>query len=103
MDKDREILQTADAYFREEVAPNAAHIDLHPEAVRTALHGLCTRNLMALRRPDRYGGPALSEPSFRQFQERMARYSGSLSFLQTQHQSAVSMLARSDNEGLKSE
>lgn len=101
MDRDEQILQAAEKFLKEDVAPNSAEMDLHPEALRHALNGLCTRNLMALRRPEQYGGPAVAEPTFRQFQESVARYSGSLAFLQTQHQSAVSMIARSENEALK--
>ena len=95
------ILETAKSYLETEVAPMANVIDSDPEALRRALAGLCCRNLMALRRPMEYGGPALSESEFRAFQEMVARYSGSLAFLQTQHQSAVSMLSKSDNEILK--
>lgn len=58
---------------------------------------------MALRRPAEYGGPEISEEAFRHFQEACARYSGTLSFLQTQHQSAGSMIAKSDNEALRDE
>lgn len=103
MDRDKEILRTTEKILREEVAPNAEQIDLHPEALRKALHLLCQNDLMALRRPAKYGGPEVSEPAFREFQESIARYSGSLAFLQTQHQSAVSMIARSENEDLKSD
>jgi alkylation response protein AidB-like acyl-CoA dehydrogenase len=71
--------------------------------VRWALKGLCERELMALRRPEAYGGPAIDEEAFRHFQETCARYSGTLSFLQTQHQSAGSMISKSQNEALKSE
>lgn len=96
-----EILARAVAYLREEVAPHAEAIDRGPSALRTALNGLAERGLMALKRPAEYGGPGLDEPLFRKFQEEVARTSGSLAFLQTQHQSAVAMLARSDNEALK--
>ncbi len=91
------------AYLREEVAPRAQEIDRDPETVRWALKGLCDRGLMALKRPEKFGGPALSEPLFRQFQEECARTSGSLSFLQTQHQSAVSLIARGENQKLAEE
>jgi len=101
MAHDEELLGVAEKFLREEVAPNSAEMDLHPESLRHALTGLCSRELMALRRPAEYGGPAVAEPTFRRFQEQVARYSGALAFLQTQHQSAVSMLARSDNEQLK--
>lgn len=97
------ILETARAFFLDEVRPQAEDLDLDPEALRGALRGLCERELMALRRPEEFGGPALDEGEFRTFQELSARASGSLSFLMTQHQSAVSMIAKSSNEGLKSE
>ena len=96
-----EILAKATEFLRDEVYPRANEIDRDPESLRWALDGLCKRELMALRRPSEYGGPALSEGMFREFQERVARYSGSLAFLQTQHQSAGSMIAKSDNEKLK--
>lgn len=99
----QEAFQRAESYLREEVGPNAAAIDLDPEALRKALKGLCDNGLMALKRSAEYGGPAMPEKEFREFQESSARYSGSLSFLMTQHQSAVSLIARSDNEALKSE
>src|SRR5438105_3657033 len=95
------VLEVAEQFLREEIAPRAQEIDRDPEMVRWALKGLCERNLMALRRPAAYGGPEIGEEDFRHFQEACARYSGTLSFLQTQHQSAGSMIAKSDNEALK--
>lgn len=97
------VLSTAKTYLSEEVAPNANTIDEDVDALREALGGLCQRELMALRRPEEFGGPDLGERDFREFQEMVARYSGSLAFLQTQHQSAVRMIGRGDNEGLKAE
>jgi alkylation response protein AidB-like acyl-CoA dehydrogenase len=94
-------LDAAFRYLRDEVGPRAEAIDADPEALREALTGLCERGLMALKRPHRYGGPELSEAEFRRFQQEVARRSGSLAFLQTQHQSAASMIARSENEALK--
>ncbi|MBL8068723.1 MAG: acyl-CoA dehydrogenase family protein [Armatimonadetes bacterium] len=96
-----QILQQAEDYLTTEVAPNANAVDGSEEALAQALQGLRDRGLMALRRPAEYGGPDLDETSFRLFQESVARRSGSLAFLQTQHQSAVSMLARWGNEPLK--
>lgn len=103
MSHDEAVLQSAEQFLREEVGPKAQVVDRDPEMVRWALGGLCERGLMALRRPQRYGGPEITEESFRHFQETCARYSGTLSFLQTQHQSAGSMIAKSENEWLKSE
>lgn len=96
-----DLLALANDYLITEVAPHANEIDASESALRVALQGLCDRKLMALRRPNEYGGPELDEVSFRLFQESVARTSGSLAFLQTQHQSAVSMIAKGDNEALK--
>jgi alkylation response protein AidB-like acyl-CoA dehydrogenase len=100
---EREVLERALTFLREEVAPKAQEIDRDPDAVRWALNGLCERGLMALKRPQEYGGPELPEPLFREFQEECARTSGSLSFLQTQHQSAVSLISRGENQKLAAE
>lgn len=103
MSRDEAVLKTAEQFLREEVAPKAQEIDRDPEMVRWALKGLCERNLMGLRIPQAYGGPEIGEEAFRHFQEACARYSGTLSFLQTQHQSAGSMISKSGNEALKNE
>lgn len=97
------ILEKCQAFFLEHVKPYAELIDQDPGALRLAFDKMCTQELLALRRPAKYGGPEISEKGFRTFQEMSARYSGALSFLTTQHQSAVSMLARSENEALKSD
>ncbi len=98
----QEILLEAEEFLKDKVAPNANAIDGDIEALRVALKGMCDRNFMAMRRPKEFGGPGLDEFSFRTFQESVARYSGSLAFLQTQHQSAVSMISKGDNEEMKS-
>jgi alkylation response protein AidB-like acyl-CoA dehydrogenase len=103
MPTEQDLLRVAEEFLRQEVGPKAQQIDRDTEVLRWALGGLCDRGLMALKRPVQYGGPAIPEEAFRHFQETCARYSGTLSFLQTQHQSAVSMLARSENEALKQE
>lgn len=94
-------LELAQEFFQNEVLPRANEMDGDVEVLRVALQGLCERNLMALRRPTEYGGPAWAEGEFRAFQEEAARTSGSLAFLQTQHQSAVSMIARGAGEEFK--
>lgn len=95
------VLQQAIQFLSDRVRPVAQEIDQDPEVLRTALMGLCERNFMAMKRPAEFGGPEMSEESFRVFQEEVARVSGSLAFLQTQHQSAVSMISKSDNSELK--
>lgn len=95
------ILEVADKLLREEIAPRAQDIDRDPEVLRWALGEMTSRGLMAMRRPAEFGGPDVDEAGFRCFQETVARTSGSLSFLQTQHQSSVSLIAKGHNEELK--
>jgi alkylation response protein AidB-like acyl-CoA dehydrogenase len=97
------ILEVAVDYLQKEVAPKAQEIDRDPAALRKALQGLCDLNLMALKCPKEYGGPGISEEDFRRFQEECSRASGALAFLQTQHQSATGLIAKSKNEALKAE
>ncbi|MEC4814945.1 MAG: cyclase family protein, partial [Scytonema sp. PMC 1069.18] len=91
------LLNTAKSYLLKDVAPIAHEIDHNPEALRNVLKGLGKLNLLALRVPRRWGGQEVSEQIFSSFQELVARYSGALAFLQTQHQSAAAMLAVSSN------
>jgi alkylation response protein AidB-like acyl-CoA dehydrogenase len=97
------VIEKAVQILREEIAPRAQEIDRDPEAMRWALSRLCEHDLMALKRPAEYGGPAISENEMRDFQEEIARYSGALAFLQTQHQGVVGMIASSGNQPLKDE
>ncbi len=90
-------------YLREDVAPNAQQMDGDPETLRPAIEGLFRLGAMNLKAPTEFGGPNLSDLDFREFQEEVARTSGSLSFLQTQHQSAVSFILKGHNEQLKSD
>ncbi len=83
-----------------EVKPKAQAIDQDPEVLRVAMNELYRRGLMAAKVPITLGGAGLSDPEFRIFQEELARHSGTLAFLSTQHQSAASMIARGDNEEL---
>lgn len=96
-------LEAAVEFLQTEVRPHAARIDHDVSALAQALNGLCAREWMALRRPADYGGPDWSEEDFRAFQEEVARVSGALAFLQTQHQSAVSMIAKSPHGAVKDE
>jgi alkylation response protein AidB-like acyl-CoA dehydrogenase len=98
----QDILDSAESYVKECVAPRAEIIDCDSEALKTALLGLENRSLLALRVPQKWGGADIPPEIFYEYQELTARYSGALSFLQTQHHSATAMLANSDNEMLKS-
>lgn len=89
-------LDEALRYLREEVRPQAQAIDRDPAALRLALDGLFQRRLMALKVSPELGGGGFDDVEFRTFQEEVARASGTLAFLQTQHQSAAAMLAKCD-------
>jgi alkylation response protein AidB-like acyl-CoA dehydrogenase len=101
LDIDHPSLAGLDDVLDREVRPFAQEMDGNPEILRRGLKALARNGWMALRRPAEYGGPALDDHDFRHFQIAIARVSGALAFLQTQHQSAVSMLSKSDNEALK--
>jgi len=100
MSRDVEMLELAERVLAE-IAPKAQVIDQDPEVLRWAWKQLATHRLVALRTGEEYGGPALSEGAFRKFQEAVARTSGSLAFLQTQHQSAASLISKSENRMLR--
>ena len=93
-------LERAERVLREEVAPRAQAMDGDPAALGEGLAALAREGLLALKRPEDFGGPALTDPEVRRFQELVARYSGALAFLQTQHQGVVGMLAGSPNRAL---
>jgi len=88
-------------FLHEKVKPRAQIIDRDPVALGQVLAEFASNGWMALKRPLEYGGPHVSETDFRRYQEEVARTSGTFAFLQTQHQSAVSMLSKSSNEDLK--
>ncbi|MGI8503668.1 MAG: cyclase family protein [Hassallia sp.] len=92
MDCDRSILDITNSFLLQEVAPKANEIDSNPQALFQALQGLGKLDLLALR-----SDKQVSEATFGDFQELIARYSGALAFVQTQHQSAAAMLIASNN------
>ncbi|WP_299411062.1 acyl-CoA dehydrogenase family protein [Acaryochloris sp. IP29b_bin.148] len=94
------LIQT-ETYLQDEIAPQAMQIDQSAESLFQALHQLGHRKWLGLRVPQEWGGHDLDELTFRQFQEQVSRYSGALAFLQTQHQSAAALIARSPNTALK--
>ncbi|MBN8690551.1 MAG: acyl-CoA/acyl-ACP dehydrogenase [Armatimonadetes bacterium] len=97
------MLERALTLLRDQIAPRAEEIDADPAVLAWALKLLGDNELMALRRPHAFGGPEMSEADFRSFQEEVARASGTLAFLQTQHQSAVSLVSKGHNQAIKEE
>ncbi len=98
---DRHLLDTVKSYLTSAVAPLAICMDSNPHTLLEALMGLGELGVLALRVPEDWGGRDVSEETNGAFQELVARYSGALAFLQTQHQSAAAMLAQSSNISLK--
>lgn len=94
-------LTQAEAFLRDVIAPQAMQLDQSAELLFQALRELGNRNLLGLKIPQQWGGQDLDELTFRQFQEQVSRYSGALAFLQTQHQSAAALIARSSNTALQ--
>ncbi|MDJ0725771.1 MAG: acyl-CoA dehydrogenase family protein [Prochloraceae cyanobacterium] len=101
--KQQTLLKVAEDYFRERVAPTAEKIDREPKALKEALKRMGDRCLLALRVPRKWGGAEFSELDYRRFQMSIARYSGALAFLQSQHQSAGWFIVNSDNKSLQQE
>lgn len=95
--------EEARIFLDEYIAPRAADLDSGPEALRAALDEAAARGLLGLRAPTEFGGEGWSDERFREYQEHCARRSGAWAFLQTQHQSACSFVAKSPNESLRAE
>ena len=87
--------------FLQEITPLANKIDRDEKALKLTLALMGDRSWLALKVSPALGGSGLSEADYRRLQISMARVSGALTFLQTQHQSAVSKLAKSNNKSLR--
>jgi kynurenine formamidase/alkylation response protein AidB-like acyl-CoA dehydrogenase len=101
MNGDSNFLNGVKSFLKLEVAPYANQMDFESETLFNALRKLGKQELLALRVPQRWGGKEVSDATFSDFQELVARYSGALAFLQTQHQSAAGMLVASNNRELQ--
>jgi alkylation response protein AidB-like acyl-CoA dehydrogenase len=88
-------------FLQRKIAPHAAEIDTSLDAMASALDAMAEAGYLGLRCPAEYGDEPLTEDEHRQFQQACARASGAFAFLQTQHQSAVGMLAKSENAALR--
>ena len=95
------IEQIADSILQNSVAPIANEIDSNQDILKTALMSLGKSGLLALQIPQKWGGLELNQQAFFNYQLLVAKYSGALAFLQTQHQSAAAMLASSENHQLQ--
>ncbi len=91
------MIKAAEDHVMQEVRPRANAIDQNLDELRAALDGLAAKGYLGLRVPSNFGGHGVPDVGFRRFQEALARCSGALAFLQTQHQSACAFVATSAN------
>ena len=92
-----------ESWLEREVAPVANQIDSDSEHLGKLLLQMGDLSWLAMKVPVELGGMGLKESEYRRWQIALARTSGALTFLQTQHQSAVSKLAQSKNKSLQAE
>ena len=95
------ILNLTQNYLEQNIISQAEVIDRDPVQLKQALQDLGKLKILALKVPQSLGGSGLSAQDYAHFQILVARYSGALLFLQTQHQSAASMLASCQNKILQ--
>ena len=94
-------LKLIEAFLQAEIVPLANKIDRDSKTLKLAFNKMGKRSWLALKVDPALGGTGLTETEYRCLQISMARASGALTFLQTQHQSAVSKLAQSENKSLQ--
>ncbi|MGD1919225.1 MAG: acyl-CoA dehydrogenase family protein [Pleurocapsa sp.] len=94
-------LHSLKEWLTKEIKSRANEIDRDPQALKAAIQEMGDRSLLALKVPIELGGSGMSELDYRLLQVELARISGALTFLQTQHQSAAVMLSKSHNVSLQ--
>jgi hypothetical protein len=93
--EEQDYLEQISAFLSQRAAPMASHMDHEAQAVRDIFAEFALQRGLTVRIPPDAGGCFLSEAGFATFRIQLARYCGALSFLQAQHQVAVSWLAKS--------
>lgn len=97
------MLETLQHHLTQMVQPIAHSLDAESLALFGAFEQLASLGgggLLLPKTPKEFGGLGLDTSAYQQFQSVVARYSGALAFLQTQHQSAASLLLSGENEAL---
>lgn len=92
-----------ESFLQSQVNPFANDIDRQAHALKLALDKMGDLSWLGLKAPPELGGNGMSKPDYGKLQLSLARASGALAFLQTQHQSAVASLAQSKNISLQQE
>ncbi|WP_017293297.1 acyl-CoA dehydrogenase family protein [Geminocystis herdmanii] len=99
-DSETLILNSAEDFLKTEILPQAHLLDRNPDILKEKLNLMNRVNpdFLRLKLGKNLGGLGMSNKGFYSWQIMIAKYSGALSFLQTQHQSAMVMLAQSSAE-----
>ena len=82
-------------FLSEHVAPLASQMDRDPDTLNHVFEAFKAQSGLTIRIPSQEGGTFLSDCGFASYRIELARYCGSLSFLQAQHQVAVTWLSKS--------
>ena len=96
--EERAYLEQFEQFLTTRAAALAPQTDRDPEALHQVFEDFKTQLGLTVRIPCNAGGRFLSEQGFATFRMQLARYCGSLSFLQAQHQVAVSWLGKSPQQ-----
>jgi predicted house-cleaning noncanonical NTP pyrophosphatase (MazG superfamily)/alkylation response protein AidB-like acyl-CoA dehydrogenase len=96
-DSETEILNHGEDFLKTEILPIAHFLDENADILKDKLNLMneINPNFFRLKLGKNLGGLAMSNRGFYSWQMMIAKYSGALSFLQTQHQSAMVMLTQS--------
>jgi alkylation response protein AidB-like acyl-CoA dehydrogenase len=95
---EQSFLAQFDRFLTDRVGPSAAEMDRDPDVLREVFDEFKEHRGLAIRIPEAEGGCMLSDQDFATFRIQLARYGGALSFLQAQHQVAVTWLTRSPEQ-----
>jgi predicted house-cleaning noncanonical NTP pyrophosphatase (MazG superfamily) len=100
---EQNILLQGETFLKKEVFLRADAIDRNSNILRKTLNTMNKINpcFFQLKLAKNWGGLGISNLGFYSWQIMIAKYSGALSFLQTQHQSAIAMLSQSKNDIVK--
>lgn len=91
-------LERFNCFLTRRAASMASQMDRDSDVLRNVFEEFKTQDGLTVRIPRKEGGCFLSEQGFATFRIQLARYCGSLSFLQAQHQVAISWLAKSPDQ-----
>lgn len=101
---EEEMVREAEKFLKREVDPSLANtLDWDFGCLRDIFLKMHWNNplFFRLKLSPKWGGFGMSNLGFYHWQVMMAKYSGALSFLQTQHQSALGFICQSENEKLR--